>query len=98
MLNLMLIRIIIMPMRTTITLDDDIVQKIRERFKESGLSMKQLYNDLLRSALLSPRSTPATPGYKPRVFKGKPGLCSGYSWDMSTAEILNQIDEEEFKA
>lgn len=84
-------------MRTTITLDDDIVQKIKERIRSSGKTMKQIYNELLRSALHQPKAVSHKNQFKLRVFDGKAGLCKGFSWDLSTAETLNHLDELEFK-
>lgn len=86
-----------MLMRTTLTLDDDIVQKIKERMSISGKTMKQMYNDLLRSALLAPRQSRSRARFEARVFQGRPGLQAGFSWDLSTADILNKLDETEFK-
>ncbi len=41
-------------MRTTVTLDDDVVAKLRDRMRESGTSFKEAINDCLRVALERP--------------------------------------------
>lgn len=80
-------------MRTTITLDDDVAIKVRERVKASGKSAKTVYNNLLRSALLKPKQSGKKGKFCLPVFQGKPGLRPGFSWDLTTAEILDQLDE-----
>lgn len=41
-------------MRTTVTLDDDVVAKLRDRMRESGVTFKEAINDCLRVALERP--------------------------------------------
>lgn len=85
-------------MRTTITLDDDVAKKLKEKIKSSPLSAKQLYNDLLRAALneksvISLKQQP----FKLITFEGTHGLAPGFNWDLSTAQILDKLDEEGLK-
>lgn len=88
-----------MPMRTTMTLDKDVSLKLRRLIHESGKSAREIINDLLRGALVR-KSTSKNSGktFKPLVYRGKGGLNPGFSWNMSTAQMLDQIDEEEFKS
>ena len=62
-----------MSIRTTITLDEDVLERVRGESRSRGASFKDTLNDLLRVALVSlqnpaqPRSfeiTPAHMGYK----------------------------------
>ena len=53
-------------MRTTVTLDEDVAQQIRERMRERGAGFKEVLNELLRRGLRSsedpaPYSTPTFP-------------------------------------
>lgn len=88
---------IMMFMRTTITLDDDVARKVKEMIQLSGKSSREVYNGLLRSALLQPKKTTAHAPFHLHVFQGRQGLQPGFSWDLSLAETLNQLDELEFK-
>lgn len=85
-----------MLMRTTMTIDNDVFEKLQKRIKESGKPAKDIYNELLRSALLKPKIPQSQKKYKVRTFAGKSGLQTGFTWDLSNAEILNQLDEAEF--
>lgn len=87
-----------MLMRTTMTLDSDVLKKISEKVRESGKSAKEVYNDLLRSALAKPSGKRASKAFKLPVFKGKKGLMPGYSWEMTTAQMLDKLDEEQFSS
>lgn len=84
-------------MRTTITLEDDVLKKIRERIKETRQPAKKVYNELLRAALTNrPRKKNAAP-FHLITFKGQKGLMPGFSWEMSHSEILDKLDEEDWK-
>jgi len=79
-------------MRTTLTLDDDIAIRIKGRLKTSGVSFKDLVNDLIRKGLETSR-----PGRRAGKFKIKPielGLKEGFSYD-NVSELLDQIGEEQ---
>jgi hypothetical protein len=50
-------------MRTTVTLDEDVAQQVRQRMRERGAGFKEVLNELLRRGLQSsedpePYSTP----------------------------------------
>jgi hypothetical protein len=62
-----------MSIRTTITLDDDVIERVRRESRKRGASFRDTLNDLLRSALsrtdhmLPPRTLKIRPipmGYK----------------------------------
>lgn len=44
-------------MKTTVTLDDDVMRELTARAKRSGKSFKQMLNDSLRLAFSLPRSS-----------------------------------------
>lgn len=79
------------------TVDDDIAIKLKKQVRESGKSAKEVINDLLRLALLEKsRLKPKIlkpVEFEPTIFKGKPGLMPGYSWELSAAQIMDQLDE-----
>ena len=77
-------------MRTTLTIDDDVAEKLNEELKRTGGSFKQLVNDTLRTGLNLRRQL-----QKPRKFKVRArdlGFKSGLNYD-NTGELLEQIEE-----
>lgn len=90
--------VIMMLMRTTITLDEDVAKKLKAKIKSSSLPAKEVYNELLRSAL-SEKSKLTMPkkAFELVTFEGKHGLAPGFNWDMSTAQVLDKLDEESLK-
>lgn len=84
-------------MRTTMTLDDDIVVKLREYVQRTGKSAKRACNDLLRMALSQTVQTLPPRRFKLKTFRGKKGLMAGFSWEMSAAELLDKLDETQWK-
>lgn len=87
-------------MRTTMTLEPDVVTKLNRYMQKTGKSAKEAYNELLRAALSGAFTPPASSRhpFKPILFKGKKGLQSGFSWDLSTAQILDTLDEMAWKS
>ena len=78
------------------TVDDDVAIKLKKQIRESGKSAKEVINNLLRLALLEksrPSKTLKSIEFEPAIFKGKPGLMPGYSWELSAAQIMDQLDE-----
>jgi len=68
-----------MSIRTTVTLDEDVVEGVKLASRSRGSSFRDTLNDLLRFALLSQKSQ-----VKRRSFKVKPfdlGLREGLSYD-----------------
>jgi len=47
-----------MSVRTTITLDEDVIERIKDESRSRGTSFKATINDLLRTALLQPSQKP----------------------------------------
>jgi len=82
-----------MSIRTTVTLDDDIVDRIKQRSREQGDSFKQTLNNLLRFALST-----GTPGAARKPFKVRPfhnlGAVPGLNFDK-ISELLDYAEGED---
>jgi uncharacterized protein (DUF4415 family) len=48
-------------MRTTLTLDDDVVAKLKEEMRRSGRSFKETVNAVLRNGLNAPKKNKIKP-------------------------------------
>jgi hypothetical protein len=75
--------------RTTLTLDDDVVAKLKAEMKKSGQPMKAVINELLRAGLVHSEKAA-----KEKPFKVKTrslGLRPGLNYD-STSELLEQVE------
>ena len=65
-----------MSIRTTVTLDDDVVARVKRESQSRGASFRETLNDLLRGALLGVDNKPRqrTLRIKPAHMGYKPGL------------------------
>ena len=65
-----------MSIRTTVTLDDDVVDRVKRESRSRGASFRDTLNDLLRAALISLESAPTrrTVNITPFPMGYKPGL------------------------
>jgi hypothetical protein len=65
-----------MSIRTTVTLDEDVIERVKEESRTRGCSFRDTLNDLLRLALISVENKPAHRTLKIRPFHMgyKPGL------------------------
>jgi hypothetical protein len=63
-------------MRTTLTLDDDVAERLDQEIRRSGQGMKSVVNEALRVAFgLAPsRETPPPFEVRPHTFGFKPGI------------------------
>ena len=80
-------------MRTTITLDDDVYDLLREEVRRSGSSLKATVNRLLRLGLAAPKNQNREP------FVVKPlalGLPPGMSYDK-VSELLEMLEGPEHR-
>lgn len=76
-------------MRTTITLDDDVVAKLKSEMRKSGRSFKETVNNILRLGL-NYRSNPKPS--KPFVVRARRlGLRVGLSGD-NIGDLLEQVE------
>lgn len=76
-------------MRTTVTLDQDVAQQIRERMRERGTGFKETLNELIRRGLRS--TQPVEPYETPTFDMGtRPGI------DLDKAlSLASSIEDEE---
>ena len=65
-----------MSIRTTVTLDDDVLARVKRESQSRGASFRDTLNDLLRAALLGIDNKPRrrTLRIKPTPMGHKPGL------------------------
>ena len=61
--------------RTTVTLDNDVLQRLKEESRRRGMPFRQTLNDVLRSGLISgPPQTPRHLSIGPKNMRLRPGL------------------------
>jgi Ribbon-helix-helix protein, copG family len=76
--------------RTTVTLDDDVVAKLKAEVRKSGASFKEVVNKAIRNGLLV--STKTAADARPVKFNNRPlGLRPGLNYD-SFSELLEQVE------
>jgi hypothetical protein len=79
-------------MRTTLSLDDDVIEKARKAADMSGRPFREIINEALRAGL---RTLSVPPDAKPYTTKPhKMGLKAGRNLD-NIQELLAQIEGEE---
>jgi ribosomal protein L10 len=79
-------------MRTTVTLDEDVAQQIRQRMRERDASFKAVLNDLIRRGL---RSTDHVERYTTPTFRM--GVRPDIDLDKALA-LAGALDDEETRA
>ncbi len=83
-------------MRTTVTIDDDVAQQIRQRMSERGVGFKHIVNELLRRGLRSngepePYDTPTfAMGARPDVDLSK---ALSLAAAMEDEAIVGRLDQ-----
>ena len=83
-------------MRTTLTLDNDVIAKLKEKALLTGQSFKGIVNETLRLGLLSQKNLNQT-SLKPFKIKTRSlGIKPGYSYD-NVAELLEQAEGPQYK-
>ncbi len=82
------------PVRTTLTLDHDVVAKLKAEVRRTGHSLKQVVNEMLRRAMNSP--APAAPAKPFPILARGLGLRPGYSYD-NVWELIEQIEGPDYK-
>ena len=75
-------------MRTTLTLDDDVIRLLRQETRRSGASFKAAVNHFLRLGLTAAKKPPAKPF---RVHPRKLGLPPGLTYD-NVEELLETVE------
>jgi hypothetical protein len=56
-----------MGIRTTVTLDEDVLARVKQESRSRGTSFRETINELLRSALLAGRTQPKRSGFRLRA-------------------------------
>ena len=56
-----------MGIRTTVTLDEDVLARVKQESRSRGTSFRETINELLRSALLAGRTQPKRSGVRLRA-------------------------------
>ena len=80
-------------MRTTLTLDDDVADALRERARLLNISFKQVVNDALRRGM-SPEAK-ETPSPEYRVVPNHSAFAPGID-PLKLNQINDQLDAEAF--
>ena len=82
-------------MRTTVTLDEDVAQQIRQRMRERRAGFKEVLNELLRRGLQSPegREPYSAPTFRMEV-RSEVDLTKALSLAsaMEDEEILHELE------
>lgn len=79
-----------LPVRTTVTLDDDVAAAVQRVARERGLSFKAALNTLLRAGL-----TPESASARPYEIPSRPmGLRPGISLDKAL-QLAGELEDEE---
>jgi hypothetical protein len=85
-----------MSIRTTVTLDEDVLEKLKQESRERGDSFKETLNNLLRFALSAKNDPPA----EQKKFKIRPfhdtGIIPGLNYDK-ISELLDYAEGEDRK-
>ena len=65
-----------MSIRTTVTLDEDVLERVKQESRSRGTTFRETLNDLLRAALLGAQAPPRRSGFrvKPTHMGYRPGL------------------------
>jgi hypothetical protein len=64
-----------MSIRTTVVLDEDVLERLKDEARSRGVPLRQALNDVLRSSLLAPRQEPQAPfRIEPKHMGTTPGL------------------------
>ena len=80
-----------MSIRTTVTLDEDVLERLKERSRSKGIPFRQAINDVLRIGLIASQVPPRKGVLPP----GRDlGLRPGLSYDST--ETLLEIGEGPF--
>lgn len=78
-------------MRTTLTLEPDVAQKLKARMNDQGVTLKQAVNEALRRGLATETKARKPYKIKPWALGLKPGLDPN-----KLGQHLDQLDAEEF--
>ncbi len=77
-------------MRTTLTLDDDVVAKLQAEMRRSGRPFKEIVNEFLRAGLAQRRAVKAAEPFRVEPLRMGPPL-PGRSYD-NVGGLLEEIE------
>ena len=78
-----------MSIRTTVTLDDDVIERVKAESRSRGASFKETLNDLLRTALATGPKQPKRRPFKIKAYHM--GVIPGLNYDK-TEELLEYLE------
>ncbi len=83
-------------MRTTVTLDPDVVAKLQTLMRARGLSFKQALNDSVRAGLAAPSPEPRKYRVPSRRLGLRPGVdldrALSLAADLEDAEVVRKLE------
>ena len=82
-------------MRTTLTIDADIADFLKEQSRLHGKSFKQVVNETLRRGMAPGANSKRRKPFKVKPFPG--GYMPGVD-PMNPKDFLNQLDDEHFSS
>jgi hypothetical protein len=83
-----------MATRTTLTLDDDVREKLEIEMRNSGKSLKETVNEALRVGLVSRKKSVTSKPFKVRAKAM--GLKPGYSYEK-VWELIEKVEGSDYK-
>ena len=83
-----------MSIRTTVTLEDDVISRLKAESKERGVSFKTFINETIRAGLLAMQTTPPRKPY--RIKPVNLGVKPGINYD-NIGELLEQAEGEDWR-
>ncbi len=79
-------------MRTTLDIDDDVLQAAKERAKRERKTAGAIVSELLRQALTAPVAPPAIVREEPALFGLRPFPANGR---IVTNEMINKLRDDD---
>ena len=92
----MMLSFSIMSIRTTITLENDVLDAVKQRSRERGQPFRQTLNDLVRLAISMEAVPRERPIFKVRPFESGMKQIPGQNYDK-TSELLEYLEGPEYR-
>jgi hypothetical protein len=82
-------------MRTTVTLEDDVVERLKELAHRRKVSFKETLNEVIRRGLTAPAAAPALARFQVEPHSGgfRPGIDPN-----RLNQLLDELDAEQFSS
>jgi hypothetical protein len=78
-----------MSIRTTVTLDEDVLQRVKRHAQARGQSFRDTLNELLRAALLTSETSSKTPKFRIKAVR------MGYRPELNYDDVESLIEQLE---